>query len=323
MKDKESAVVSAAKYLLANRHRHRTEGNVQTDVEALVRTMRVGTINSRHQMGKDQADIYLPNRRAFIEVKPYPKAAKPEKPQSRKSAESPREQLDRYVVSEIRDQLDMQPTLPGFSDDLPDVPWTGIVTDGANWHVYRYPHEPDPVGRPESTRVFTTNEAVALSKFLGDTLGSEMVGKEWAPEKPGALFSDLKVELDDLYQHLPRVSNTCATFPGRGANGDLHLAGRLVQPASAPFGTRLLVTHQLREEDVIESCLGRKPKTVHENGARPKTARAQIRTAFRDAQLIHLCAHRSGGGRASRCAASRGTTLNIRPTKHSSSWARQ
>ena len=206
MKDKESAVVSAAKYLLANRHRHRTEGNVQTDVEALVRTMRVGTINSRHQMGKDQADIYLPNRRAFIEVKPYPKAAKPEKPQSRKSAESPREQLDRYVVSEIRDQLDMQPTLPGFSDDLPDVPWTGIVTDGANWHVYRYPHEPDPVGRPESTRVFTTNEAVALSKFLGDTLGSEMVGKEWVPEKPGALFSDLKVELDDLYQHLPRVA---------------------------------------------------------------------------------------------------------------------
>ena len=45
----------------------------------------------------------------------------------------------------------------------------------------------------------------------------------------------------------------------RGAYGDLLLAGRLVQPAPAPLGPRLLVTHQLREEDVIKSCLGPKP----------------------------------------------------------------
>ena len=37
------------------------------------------------------------------------------------------------------------------------------------------------------------------------------------------------------------------------------LAGRLVQPAPAPFRTRLLVTHQLRQENVIKSCLGPKP----------------------------------------------------------------
>ena len=47
--------------------------------------------------------------------------------------------------------------------------------------------------------------------------------------------------------------------PGRGTHGDLHLAGRLVQPAPAPLGPRLLVTDQLREEDVIKSCLGPKP----------------------------------------------------------------
>ena len=33
----------------------------------------------------------------------------------------------------------------------------------------------------------------------------------------------------------------------------------LVQPAPAPFRTRLLVTHQLREENVIKNCLGPKP----------------------------------------------------------------
>ena len=31
-----------------------------------------------------------------------------------------------------------------------------------------------------------------------------MVGKEWIPEKPGELFSDLKDDLDDLHLHLPK-----------------------------------------------------------------------------------------------------------------------
>ena len=71
--EKENVVVEAAAHLLAHRPRHRTEGNVQSDVEALLRAMRVGTIESHYQLGSDQADIYLPNRRTFIECKPYPK----------------------------------------------------------------------------------------------------------------------------------------------------------------------------------------------------------------------------------------------------------
>ena len=96
--EKENVVVEAAAHLLANRPRHRTEGNVQSDVEALLRAMRVGTIESHYQLGSDQADIYLPNRRTFIECKPYPKAADPERPQSRKTPESPRLVIDRGIA---------------------------------------------------------------------------------------------------------------------------------------------------------------------------------------------------------------------------------
>ena len=203
MKGQKSDAVDAARRLLANRHRHGTEGNVQSDVEALLRAIAVGTINSHYQIGRAQADIYLPNRRAFVEVKPHPKALDPEKLQSRDPPESPRQQLDRYVVAEIQDQLAMQPTLPGFSDDIPDIPWTGIVTDGEHWHVYRYPHESDATGELVCSQTFA-NEARELAEFLKNTLGSKMVGKEWIPENPGALFSDLKGELDDLYRQLPR-----------------------------------------------------------------------------------------------------------------------
>ena len=197
--EQDSGAVKAAARLLANRHRHRTEGNVQSDVEAVLRAMRVGTIESHYQLGSYQADIYLPNRRTFIECKPYPMAADPEKPQSRKKSESPREQVDRYVQAEIQNELQL---LPGISLGVPDAPWLGIVTDGSHWHIYRYPHESHAVGRLDSTKVFL-NESDVLVSFLSEKLGSEMVGKEWIPETPSEIFSDLKCDLDRLYIELP------------------------------------------------------------------------------------------------------------------------
>ena len=197
---KDKDVVKAATQLLANRHRYGTEGNVQSNVEALLRAMEIGTIESHYQLGSDQADIYLPNRRTFIECKSYPKAEDPEKSQSRKSSESPREQVDRYVRAEIENEMQV---LPGLSMGESSGPWVGIVTDGAHWHVYEYPNEVEAIGSLASSKAFI-NESDALATFLTETLGSEMVGKEWIPEKPGELFSDLKDELDDLYRMLPK-----------------------------------------------------------------------------------------------------------------------
>ena len=188
----------AARTLLANRDRHGTEGVVQSDVEALLRAIGVGTIESKYRIGRDEADIYLPNRRAFIEAKAHPKAADPDKAQARKDGESPRAQLDRYVTAEIENELgqlfDTEHTGTGE--------WTGIVTDGTHWHVYRYPHAHSAQGTHETTRRFT-NEADALVAFLARTLGSKTIGKEWVPAQPGTLLDDHKAELDVLYEQLP------------------------------------------------------------------------------------------------------------------------
>lgn len=196
--------VEAARRLLANRDRHGTEGNVQSDVVALLRELQVGTIESQYQQGSDQADIFLPNRRTFIECKAYPKAADPEKPQGGKR-ESAREQVERYVRAEIEYELQM---LPGISPGVQDAPWLGIVTDGSSWHVYQYPHEALAEGAWKSTKEFT-NEGDALAAFLGETLGHRVTGKQWIPTKPGELFSELKADLDRLHNQLPKK----ATLP--------------------------------------------------------------------------------------------------------------
>ena len=65
------------------------------------------------------------------------------------------------------------------------------------------PPQGELTSSPPVSRTFI-NESEELVAFLAETLGSEMLGKEWVPEKPGALFSDLKAELDDLHRTLPR-----------------------------------------------------------------------------------------------------------------------
>ncbi len=202
----DEQIAEAATRLLANRERHRTEGNVQSDIEALLRALGVGTIESHYQIGSEQADIYLPNRRAFIECKAYPKAADPDKPQSRKKPETPREQLDRYVHAQIEYEASTV-----FSAAGQNAGWLGIVTDGSNWHIYRYPNEAAAEGDPVEHAHFLT-EADALATLLANQLGADMVGKEWIPEKPGDLFSDLKDRLDLLHAQLPpSVAETTAT----------------------------------------------------------------------------------------------------------------
>lgn len=203
MRKQNDSAVKAAERLLADRNRHATEGNVQSDIEALLRTLDVGTIESHYQMRSEQADIYLPNRRVFIECKAHPKAADPEKRQSGRR-ESPREQVERYIHAEIEDDLQQ---LPGLSEHADDAPWRGIVTDGSNWHVFRYENEKSAQGVLEHTKRFS-NESVALASFLHEVLGHGAVGKLWIPDKPGDLFSDLKDRLDSLYDHLPEKAST-------------------------------------------------------------------------------------------------------------------
>ena len=238
--DENSSVVKAAKDLLANRHRHTAEGNVQADIEALLRELEVGSIESHYQLGNEQADIFLPNRRTFIECKANRKghdAEDPERPQAGRASESPRQQVERYVLAEMEN--DLRGLFPA-AELPPKAPWTGIVTDGMHWHVYRYPHEDNAVGSLEVSRKFL-NEADELVGFLAETLGSDMLGKEWVPERPGALFSDLKAELDELHQTMPRKA-ALLTLTKRRLWLDMMKASGMV-PADEHRQERLFIAH--------------------------------------------------------------------------------
>lgn len=190
----------AAKQLFGNRSRHGTEGNVEQDVVRLLETFEPGIVEKQYR----NADIYLPNRRCFIETKAYPKAKNPDAPQG-KERESPRAQLDRYVTTEIEDTLNA----PGLEFDGPasTSPWTGILTDGKHWHVYSYSHERESKGVHEKSCNFI-NEAEMLVDFLWGIIGSEQIRQDLIPWQPGPAFGSMKMELDTLYDELPKKAST-------------------------------------------------------------------------------------------------------------------
>lgn len=201
----QDVIASAEQLLSADRVRHRSEGNVQSDIEALLREMNLGTLEVQYQTGEGPVDIYLPNRQTLIEVKPYPHAKDPNAIQSGRD-ESAIQQLDRYVNAEIKQESILRPV------DRKNL-WTGIVTDGRNWHFYEYPHEINSKPRlVDSLKLF--NESQQLVDSLFNVLGSEMLGKEWIPAKPHDLFTSRKEELDVLYSEIPRhaVESTKTKF---------------------------------------------------------------------------------------------------------------
>ena len=147
--------------------------------------------------GSGPADIYLPRRRTIIETKVLGLADDPDKPQSRESGESPKAQLERYVRAEISRELRF-PSSGGGEDR----PWTGILTDGRIWHVWRYAHEENAVGVSVET-AYRPATPSALIERLKHVLGGQLVGKPWIPADPRPIFEPQLERLRELYANLP------------------------------------------------------------------------------------------------------------------------
>ncbi len=197
----DSAVIdAAAEFLNQPLERHGSEGNLQSDLEALLRKIGVVTLESHYSTADGEADIYLPNRRTFLELKAYPGAVEPNKPQHGRASESPLTQLDRYVIGEINRELGRIPFDDGEYDRHN---WMGIVTDGRNWHLYEYPHKYQSMGRSVGSARHFMNEAQPLAAFLCSLLSERQFGREWIPSDPGVLFTELNSDLISLYQQLP------------------------------------------------------------------------------------------------------------------------
>ena len=84
--------------------RYRNESNVQFDLAQLIGVLGYGPVETEHSIPGGSIDIYVPHHRVIIETKGRGLAVDPRKSQG-PERESPKEQLDRYVLSEIRTEL--------------------------------------------------------------------------------------------------------------------------------------------------------------------------------------------------------------------------
>ena len=179
-------------------HRYRNESNVQLDLSQLIDALGYGPVENEHAIVDGFIDIYIPHHRVVIETKARGLADDPYRRQSG-DRESPKEQLDRYVLSEIRKELYSFEWDP---ENRSRRVWIGVVTDGRAWHTWRYQHTHDP--EVETIPSTTADSAEALVGALRDAFGKERAGKQWVPPAPADLFQDHAVALHALYHQMPR-----------------------------------------------------------------------------------------------------------------------
>ena len=171
----------------------KTESNIRAVIRAWLKEGGAD-INSEWRTPDGSIDLYLKNRRVVIETKTPDRLKNGPEIQGSGSRvdETALEQLERYVLSERqRERLYLE-------DDIEDLPWIGIITDGRVWWIYEWPSN-------ASNNMYSANNAwqgTVLSKTNLDSLTKifdRKVGLEWAPDNPTSLFDDHLETLRELY----------------------------------------------------------------------------------------------------------------------------
>ena len=179
--------IRAAQRLL-DANPNRPEDRIRQDIGRLLDSLGIDNLLT-YRTPAGLADIFLPNRRVFIETKSTGLADDPRRAQPRENPETPFQQLERYLTAEMGDELGRLPL-----DEQPDLPWMGFVTDGRVWHAWRFAHTHEATAELvlDGFRPQTGNELVLR---IGPILDVELVGKPWIPADPVSLFEGA---LDDL-----------------------------------------------------------------------------------------------------------------------------
>ena len=203
MKPPSTQQIQAADKLLSL-PKNSPEDNIRQNISRLLDTFAIENIIT-YTTPDGPADLYLPRRRTFIETKAHGLADDPHQPQQRENNETPFQQLQRYLISEIRYEL----SLLDF-EVYKNRPWLGIVTDGRVWHAWRFPHHHDPY--PEE--IFThfhpaTGQELAIR--LRHRLADDPIGKPWIPHAPADLFKPRLPPLDQLLADLTGTNLQHAT----------------------------------------------------------------------------------------------------------------
>lgn len=177
--------------------RYQNESNLKVDLSRLIELLGHGPVETEHPIPGGSIDIYVPHYRFVIEAKA--RGAGADEPLKRPTGhdESAKEQLDRYVLSEIRTELS---TFDWDPDDRSKQPWLGVVTDGTVWHAWRYPHDTNPA---IDTLPAITLDGTRLLAALDAAFDRGRSGKPWIPTEPANLFRDHETTLAELFHQQP------------------------------------------------------------------------------------------------------------------------
>ena len=226
-------------------------------------------LQTEHQVPDGAIDIYLPQRRVVIETK-QTGVADPSSVRDPRTGETQFEQCERYVKAEWerdRARFDL--------DDLGDLPWKAILTDGRVWWMWRWEilsngelsrAIPDIPGR-----LYRRNMSGQLVEWICSDVFTQLHGKPWAPRNPAELFEPLRDELrDQIYATLKENAGTrtkrdlwldVLRSSGCAPSGELEK-----RPDSAPYfttpeGDDLFVTHTILV--TIARAVGRSLQDEH------------------------------------------------------------
>ena len=192
----EEQIDAANQLLLADRDR--LEASIRYDIVQMLDTMSID-YELEYQTDSGPADIYLYRMRVFLETKASGLADHPDNPQPRENKESPRAQLERYILSEITREMGML-ELDGFADRK----WVGILTDGHLWHAWSYDHD-ETASATQLFRDFRPKSSEELLQKLSFLTTDEPIGKPWIPANPRSVFQQDLIQLDEIYTNLPKI----------------------------------------------------------------------------------------------------------------------
>ena len=211
----------------------RPEGQIRSRIQSLLESLEIECeVDYRTPGASGSCDMYLPRRRTVIETKRLGLADQPDKPQPR---ESPKQQLERYLRDEINYELRSLDI-----DGHADRDWTGIVTDGRLWHVWKYQHSAI-IQDTEVVNHFKPRLAEELVSSLSGFVAGELVGREWVPADISIVFEPLLLDLRDVFAKLDgeKRRNTDTKF---SLWTEMMTTSSMIPEADAAR-TRLFVSH--------------------------------------------------------------------------------
>ncbi|MDE0703782.1 MAG: hypothetical protein OXH59_08680 [Rhodospirillaceae bacterium] len=210
------------------------EDNVRRNVGDLLGSFDVDYTLSYPTPG-GPADLYLQRRRIIVETKARGLADDPDAPQAREHNETPQEQLERYLLSELRRDKEML-----AFDEHADRPWVGMLTDGRIWHAWAYDNQRETRVRTILDR-FVPASAEELVRRIRPLVSGEPIGKPWVPADPRPLFEPAHDELQAIYSELGGA-NLAETRTKRDLWLDM-LRTASMEPENEAARDRLFVTH--------------------------------------------------------------------------------